>query len=174
MYLLELFKYCLKCGLLYFEVNNEKLKCCVDCGFVYYFNFSVVIVVFILNDKNELLVCCRGKELVKGILDLFGGFIDMYEIGEEGVVCEVLEEIGLQVEEVVYQFLLFNIYFYLGFLVYILDQFFFCKVKDISWIKVMDDVVEFFWFFLDEVNFEEFGLDFVCEGVWCFLKEYKF
>ena len=85
MHPLELFKYCPKCGSPHFEVNNEKSKRCADCGFVYYFNSSAATVAFILNDKNELLVCRRGKEPAKGTLDLSGGFIDMYETGEEGV-----------------------------------------------------------------------------------------
>lgn len=85
MHPLELFKYCPKCGSPHFEVNNEKSKRCADCGFVYYFNSSAATVAFILNDKNELLVCRRGKEPAKGTLVLSGGFIDMYETGEEGV-----------------------------------------------------------------------------------------
>ena len=112
MHPLELFKYCPKCGSPHFEVNNEKSKRCADCGFVYYFNSSAATVAFILNDKNELLVCRRGKEPAKGTLDLSGGFIDMYETGEEGVAREVLEETGLQVEEAVYQFSLPNTYLY--------------------------------------------------------------
>lgn len=173
MHPLELFKYCPKCGSPHFEVNNEKSKRCADCGFVYYFNSSAATVAFILNDKNELLVCRRGKEPAKGTLDLSGGFIDMYETGEEGVAREVLEETGLQVEEAVYQFSLPNTYLYSGFLVHTLDQFFLCKVKDTSRIKVMDDVAESFWLPLDEVNPEEFGLDSVREGVRRFLKEHK-
>ena len=173
MHPLELFKYCPKCGSPHFEVNNEKSKRCADCGFVYYFNSSAATVAFILNDKNELLVCRRGKEPAKGTLDLSGGFIDMYETGEEGVAREVLEETGLQVEEAVYQFSLPNTYLYSGFLVHTLDQFFLCQVQDTSRIKAMDDVAESFWLPLDEVNPEEFGLDSVREGVRRFLKEHK-
>ena len=92
MHPLELFKYCPKCGSSHFVVNNEKSKRCADCGFVYYFNSSAATVAFILNERNELLVCRRGKEPKKGTLDLSGGFIDMYETGEEGVAREVLEE----------------------------------------------------------------------------------
>lgn len=173
MHPLELFKYCPKCGSSRFAVNNEKSKRCADCGFVYYFNSSAATVAFILNDKNELLVCRRGKEPAKGTLDLSGGFIDRYETGEEGVAREVLEETGLRVEEAVYLFSLPNTYLYSGFLVHTLDQFFLCKVKDTSEIKAMDDVADSFWLPLDRVNPEEFGLDSVREGVRRFLKEHK-
>ena len=97
MHPLDLFKYCPKCGSSHFEIRNEKAKKCADCGFTYYFNSSAATVAFILNAKNELLVCRRGKEPAKGTLDLSGGFIDMGETGEEGVAREVREETGLQV-----------------------------------------------------------------------------
>ena len=84
MHPLDLFKYCPKCGSSHFEIRNEKAKKCADCGFTYYFNSSAATVAFILNAKNELLVCRRGKEPAKGTLDLSGGFIDMGETGEEG------------------------------------------------------------------------------------------
>lgn len=173
MHPLELFKHCPKCGSSHFLVNNEKSKRCADCGFVYYFNSSAATVAFILNNKNELLVCRRGKEPAKGTLDLSGGFIDMYETGEEGVAREVLEETGLCVEQAVYQFSLPNTYLYSGFLVHTLDLFFLCKVKDTREIKAMDDVADSFWLPLNQVNPEEFGLDSVREGVRRFLKEHK-
>ena len=99
MHPLSLFKYCPLCGSPHFEENNEKSKRCADSGFVYYFNSSAATVAFILNGKGELLVCRRAKEPAKGTLDLAGGFIDMYETGEQGVAREVLEETGLEVSQ---------------------------------------------------------------------------
>ena len=169
---LALFKYCPKCGSAHFEIHNEKSKTCADCGFTYYFNPSAATVAFILNQKRELLVCRRGKEPAKGTLDLPGGFLDMYETGEEGVMREVAEETGLKVEEAIYQFSLPNTYLYSGFLVHTLDQFFLCKVLDESRIMAMDDVADSFWLLLEQVNPEKFGLDSVRMGVIRFLKEH--
>ena len=173
MHPLELFKYCPKCGSSHFEICNGKAKKCADCGFVYYFNSSAATVAFILNHKNELLVCRRGKEPAKGTLDLSGGFIDMYETGEEGVAREVMEETGLKVTEAVYQFSLPNTYLYSGFLVHTLDLFFLCRVEDDSRLKAMDDVADSFWMLLDQINPDEFGLDSVREGVARFLTLHK-
>ncbi len=173
MHPLELFKYCPKCGSVHFEVNNEKSKKCADCGFVYYFNSSAATVAFILNERNELLVCRRGKEPAKGTLDLSGGFIDMYETGEEGVAREVREETGLEVVEARYLFSLPNTYLYSSFLVHTLDMFFMCKVKDDHRLQAMDDVADSFWMPLDKINPEEFGLDSVRQGVARFLDEHK-
>ena len=173
MHPLELFKYCPKCGSSAFVVNNEKSKLCQDCGFVYYFNASSATVAFILNEKDELLVCRRAKEPAKGTLDLAGGFIDRFETAEEGVAREVLEETGLEVVEAQYQFSLPNTYLYSGFLVHTLDQFFLCRVKDDSRLCAMDDVADSYWMPLQEIHPEEFGLDSVREGVKRFLKEHN-
>jgi NADH pyrophosphatase NudC (nudix superfamily) len=173
MHPLELFKYCPKCGSLNFGVNNEKSKKCADCGFVYYFNSSAATVAFILNEEGSLLVCRRGKNPMKGTLDLPGGFIDMFETGEQGVAREVFEETGLTVDESHYQFSLPNTYLYSEFLVHTLDMFFLCKVKSTEEIKAMDDVADSFWIPLDKINPDEFGLASVREGVKIFLKTHK-
>ena len=171
MHPLEQFQFCPKCGSSAFRIHNEKSKCCADCGFVHYFNSSAATVAFIMNSKNELLVCRRAKEPKKGTLDLAGGFIDRFETGEEGVAREVLEETGLEVTEAVYRFSLPNTYLYSGFLVHTLDQFFECSVKDESGLQAMDDVADSFWMPLEEICPDDFGLDSVREGVRRFINE---
>lgn len=173
MHPLELFKYCPKCGSSHFVINNEKSKRCENCGFVYYFNPSAATVAIILNEKNELLVCRRAKNPAKGKLDLPGGFIDMYETGEEGVKREVTEETGLRVDRTEYMFSLPNTYLYSEFLVHTLDIFYLCKVNDTHSINAMDDVADTFWMSLDEINPEDFGLDSIREGVKRFIKAHK-
>ena len=173
MHPLELFQYCPKCGSSRFEIHNAKAKKCADCGFVYYFNSSAATVAFILNHQNELLVCRRGKEPAKGTLDLSGGFIDMYETGEEGVAREVMEETGLKVVEARYLFSLPNTYLYSGFLVHTLDLFFLCRVEDDSRLLAMDDVADSFWMPLNRINPDDFGLDSIRKGVARFLDLHK-
>lgn len=172
MHPLSQFGFCPKCGSSHFEENNEKSKVCRQCGFVYYFNPSSATVAFILNEKNELLVCRRAKEPKKGTLDLPGGFIDMHETAEEGVTREVLEETNLKVDKAIYLFTIPNIYIYSGFPVHTLDMFFLCEVKDSSSFGAKDDVADSFFLPLDKINSEEFGLDSVREGFVRFRSSY--
>ena len=172
MHPLELFTHCPKCGSVHFEIHDEKSKKCADCGFVYYFNPSAATVAFILNDKEELLVCRRAKEPAKGTLDLSGGFIDMGETGEQGVMREVKEETGLTVTDTKYLFSYPNTYLYSGFLVHTLDQFFLCKVADDSVLQAMDDVADSFWIPVKDVDPELFGLDSIRRGVARFKEEF--
>ena len=165
MHPLDKFKHCPKCGSTHFEIHNAKSKHCADCGFTYYFNPSAATVAVILNKRGELLVCRRGKNPAKGTLDLPGGFIDMYETGEEGVAREVREETGLTVTKADYLFSIPNLYEYSDFLVHTLDLFFCCRVNDEETLRADDDVAESFWVPWKSINPEDFGLQSIRQGI---------
>ena len=136
------------------------------------FNSSASCVAFIVNHRNELLVCRRAKEPAKGTLDLPGGFIDMYETGEEGIAREVREERGLLVNHTEYLFSLPNTYLYSDFLVHTLDIFFRCTVEnEEDTLMALDDVADSQWVPIEDVNPGLFGLDSIRHGVLRFLQE---
>ncbi len=164
MHPLEQFKYCPKCGSAFAE-NNEKSKKCMVCGFVYYFNPSAATVALIFNSRRELLVCRRAKEPARGTLDLPGGFLDLYETGEEGVAREVCEETGLQVRTARYLFSLPNTYEYSGFLVHTLDLFYVCRVEESDCLAAKDDISDAFYVPLAELEPDAFGLHSIREGI---------
>lgn len=166
---LHQFQFCPVCGSAHFEFNNFKSKKCRDCGFTYYANPSSATVAFILNEKNELLVVRRKNEPAKGTLDLPGGFCDMEETAEQGIMREVEEETGLQAQEVTYQFSIPNIYLYSGFTVHTLDMFFLVRVTDLSHVHAMDDAEEYLWLPLEEIDVDQFGLHSIRQGVKRFL-----
>jgi len=170
---LEKFRYCPLCGSSHFDVNDEKSKKCDNCGFVYYMNPSSATVAFILNDKCELLVTCRAEEPAKGMLDLAGGFCDIGESVEEGVIREVKEETGLEVVESKYLFSIPNVYLYSGININTLDMFYECKVKDVNVIKAMDDAAECLWIAVDDIDIEQFGLHSIRQGLSKFMEYYK-
>lgn len=171
MHPLDKFKYCPVCGSEHFEINNFKSKKCKDCGFTYYANPSSATVALIINEKNELLVVKRKNEPAKGTLDLPGGFVDMEETGEEGVIREVKEETGLEVASVEYLFSLPNLYRYSEMIIHTLDMFYRCKVEDLSKVVAMDDAEEYQWIALDKINAELFGLRSIKQGLMKFLAE---
>lgn len=165
MHPLSQFRYCPKCGSNRFIENNFKSKRCEDCGFVYYFNSCSATIALIINEYNELLVATRAHKPAIGTLDLPGGFVDMYESGEECVLREVKEETNLELIDVSYLFSIPNIYVYSNFEVHTLDMVYLCKVKGISHIKAEDDVAKLEFIPISRLEPDKFGLTSVKEVV---------
>jgi len=171
---LEAFKYCPVCGSAHFEVNNFKSKKCRDCGFTYYANPCSATAAFIVNDNDEMLVVRRAKEPAKGTLDLPGGFVDMGETVEEGMIREIKEETGLDITNIQYLFSSPNVYVYSGMGVHTLDMDYLARVHgSVPAIKAADDAAEALWIPIAQVNPAEFGLTSIRNAVIRFLKEYR-
>ena len=166
------FQFCPVCGAKAFVEHNEKAKKCMACGFVYYFNPSSAVACFIKNAKGELLLVRRGKEPAKGTLDLPGGFVDMFESGEEAARREVRQETGLHIQNCRYLFSLPNLYMYSGLEVHTLDMFYECLVDDFNNVHAEDDAAEIVILRPEDVNPEDFGLDSIRKAVPIYLGKY--
>ncbi len=169
---LEKFRFCPVCGSKHFVINNFKSKHCEDCGFTYYANPCSATAAFIVNDKQEMLVVRRAKEPAKGTLDLPGGFCDMGETVEEGMRREILEETGLQVQNIQYLFSSPNVYVYSGMGIHTLDMDYLVRVSgDTITVHAADDAAEAIWIPINKVNPAEFGLTSIRNAVIRFLNE---
>ena len=171
--LLERMAVCPLCGSSHFVFDSEKSRRCRDCGFEYFMNPSSANVALIFNQQQELLVVRRKNDPAKGTLDLPGGFADMNETAEEGVIREVKEETGLEVTALRYLFSFPNQYEFSGVTLPTLDLFFACEVADERLVKALDDAAEAFWLPLEKINPNAFGLDSIRRGVEKFVKARK-
>lgn len=170
---LEVFHFCPKCGSPDFEIHNALSRHCANCGFTFYQNPRASTAAFILNEKGELLVARRGKEPAKGTLDLPGGFVDNDENAEQGMVREIKEETGLDInpDAVEYLFSIPNVYHYSGMDIRTLDFFFLCHTTNDAVVKANDDAAELQWLPLREVYVERFGLRSIRQAVHRFLEK---
>lgn len=171
---LDKFKFCPVCGSPRWTEHNFKSKQCGDCGFVYYANPCSATAAFIVDDEGRLLVVRRAKEPAKGTLDLPGGFVDMGETVEEGMIREIKEETGLDITNIQYLFSSPNVYVYSGMGVHTLDMDYLARVHgSVPVIKAADDAAEALWIPIAQVNPAEFGLTSIRNAVIRFLKEYR-
>ncbi|MBR6826611.1 MAG: NUDIX domain-containing protein [Prevotella sp.] len=159
---LEVFSYCPRCGSSQWAVNNVKSKHCAACGFTYYANPSSATAAFILrrgaDGQRELLIVRRAKEPSKGTLDLPGGFVDMDETAEEGMLREIREETGLTMTACRYLFSLPNLYTYSGMDIHTLDMFYLCEAGEEAQPQAADDAEACQWVNLQDLRPEDFGL----------------
>lgn len=180
---LDMFKFCPVCGSSHWAEHNAKSKHCADCGFTYYANPLSATAAFILrapsgspkrgekpssspkNEEMEMLVVRRAKEPAKGTLDLPGGFVDMDETGEQGIIREIQEETGLSVTAVDYLFSIPNHYVYSGMELHTLDMFYCVYVGPDAEAFAADDAAECQWLPLSSVHAEDFGLHSISQGV---------
>lgn len=168
---LEKFRYCPVCGSSEFGENSFKSKKCRKCGFEMFMNPSAATAAFIVDGQGRVLVVRRRNEPAKGTLDLPGGFCDIGETSEEGVIREVNEETGLVVSSVKFLFSLPNTYFYSGLNIPTIDSFYLCTVENADNVVAHDDAADAQWVYIKDLEPEKFGLQSISKGVARFINE---
>lgn len=161
------FHFCPICGSEHFVEHSWNSRKCESCGFTLYTNPRGATVALIINEKGELLTGVRANEPAKGTLDLVGGFMDLYETGEEAMCREIKEESGLEVNpsQLRYLFSQPNQYPFSGIVCHTIDLFFECKIDSNATVEAMDDVASLKWISLDNIDISQFGLHSVREGL---------
>ncbi|HSW77773.1 MAG TPA: NUDIX domain-containing protein [Candidatus Chromulinivoraceae bacterium] len=86
--------FCRRCGTPLTHVKDHVYTC--KNGHTLFANASPAAGIWLLNDKNEVLVATRAQEPGKGALDSPGGFCDGAETATDCAVREMEEELGLK------------------------------------------------------------------------------
>ena len=93
-------QYCGKCGTLTELMDNEMAKICPECGFASYTRISPAVITAII--KNDKILMAKHSYGLKNRYALVAGFIEAGETLEEGVKREVMEEVGLKINNIKY------------------------------------------------------------------------
>jgi len=93
-------RFCGRCGAGTEPVPGEMAKRCPRCGMVHYPRLSPAIIVRITSGDRILLA--RSPGFPPGMYSVLAGFVEPGESIEETIRREVMEEVGLEVENVRY------------------------------------------------------------------------
>ena len=152
------FTFCPSCGANSLGADSVKSFKCRTCGFQFFMNCAAAAMAIILDDQHRVLVTVRAKDPGKGTLDLPGGFIEPGESVDQGLVREVKEELNLDIFNLDFFCSFANTYPYNDVVYLITDMAFTCTVKDFSLIAPMDDVADFKFIPVHDLNTDLFGM----------------
>jgi len=137
--------FCPACGTKRSEFEPIRPFRCHGCGHTTFFGPVAAVGAIVTNNDGEVLLIRRAHDPAKGKLGMPGGFIDPGESAEEALRREVLEEVGLQIQNMTYLMSAPNYYAYRGIDIPVLDMFYTAQVKE-GEIRTEDgEVTEWYW-----------------------------
>lgn len=151
--------YCPRCGKPELKFSGNKFSC--GCGFALYQNTAAAVAV-LLTCQDEILFTVRNQEPKIGKLDLPGGFCDPEETAEFTCKREILEELGLVLEEEKFCYLGSqpNIYPYKGIVYNTLDLFYLYELHEKPEATLeLEEISDIRWISLKVLGFEELAFD---------------
>jgi NAD+ diphosphatase len=149
------FKYCPSCGANKITKRSDNSIQCSSCLFVFYINAAGAVAGLIFDDSGKLLLTVRGRNPLKGLLDLPGGFINIGETAEFALRREIKEELDADIENIEYLESQPNIYPFSGIIYHTLDIFFKCSISANSIIKAGDDIDNYKFIIPEKINLEQ-------------------
>jgi NADH pyrophosphatase NudC (nudix superfamily) len=150
----KIFLYCPRCGHHSFEFDNAKKFTCSECQFEFYINAATAVAVILEAPDGKIVLTKRKFDPRAGFYDLPGGFVDVAERVEDAVKREVLEELGVSVENIHFLASFPNEYAFKGISYFTCDLAFVGKVSNWTNLKPADDVAEAMLIRPEEINFE--------------------
>lgn len=85
--------FCRRCGTTLHHTTGQEYRCENDHRI--YSNPAPTSGVFLITPTNHVVMAVRGVEPHIGMLDTFGGYINLAETAESGLARELQEELGL-------------------------------------------------------------------------------
>lgn len=149
------FIYCPKCG---FKFNKQQpnLLLCPNCNLHYYVNPAPTSSIILLNKNREILFVVRKYDPKKGMLDLPGGFINVNETLEQGMIRELKEELGIDMglSSIKYIGSSVDIYEHGGVISKTINSMFLANLNDNQIIQPNDDVSSFAFYPITKIPYD--------------------
>lgn len=153
--------FCRRCGTRLDHIKAHIYECAHK--HIIFANANPSVIVWLLNREGEVLVTRRGLEPGKGKIDCPGGFIDgAGETAEQAVIRELKEELDLEPEQYSrpkYLTTTTGWYEYKGEKIPTVDLTFYAIIHPSASITPQDDVTDFTFAAIPDINQDAFYLD---------------
>jgi NAD+ diphosphatase len=153
------FKFCPQCGSDQLYRIKPFVLDCPKCKFQLFINPAAAVAGLIKNNNGSLLLVRRARDPELGKLDLPGGFVDVGESAEDALLREIKEELNLDVTACQFIKSRSNEYRYNGVTYYPLDLFFECTVKSFDNIILQDEVSDYYFIPIQQLDINLVGFD---------------
>lgn len=156
---MKVFKFCPQCSSDQLYLSKPFVLVCPKCKFQYFINPVAAVAGLIKNSNGDLLMVRRAQDPQLGMLDLPGGFVEVGESAEEALSREIREELNLEVDACHFIKSHPNEYEYNGVTYFPLDLFFECDVKSFENIILQDELSEFYFIPIQQLDINLVGFD---------------
>lgn len=93
-------QFCGVCGTKYTKMNSDKSKKCNNCGHLQFPQTSLAVITAII--KGDEILLAHNAKFPEGLYSLVAGFVEIGETLEAAVSREIMEEVGIKVNNIQY------------------------------------------------------------------------
>lgn len=145
--------FCRRCGTALQPTTGQEYRC--ETGHRIYSNPAPTSGIFLITPANHIVMAVRGVEPHVGMLDTFGGYINLTETAESGLARELQEELGLapsEYETPTYLTSAYSFYSLDGEEHAVLGSFFWARLLTDKTLQPTDDVAAVHIATIDEID----------------------
>jgi NAD+ diphosphatase len=93
-------RFCGRCGAPLKARETERAKECPKCGLLHFPRLAPAVIVLV--ERGDQLLMARSRHFAPGVYSVLAGFVEPGEALEEAVEREVLEEVGIRIQDIRY------------------------------------------------------------------------
>lgn len=93
-------RFCGRCGHKTEDKPDERAKVCPECGLISYPRISLAVITLVIRERKILLA--HSNRFKSNMYSLIAGFVEPGETLEDAVQREIMEEVGIRVQNIRY------------------------------------------------------------------------
>ncbi len=152
-------RFCPRCGAADLDFTSLNAFSCRRCLNPLYLNVASAVAALIERGDGTLLLARRNHDPARGMLDVPGGFLDPLEPAEAALAREIREELGLDLDQLIFFGTFPNRYVFKGLTYFTCDIVFRCSARSFDLLRLSDEIAEVVFVKPDDVRGDELAFE---------------